>query len=117
MPVCPKCKSEYRDGFTRCDDCEVDLVENLLTEEVTDFIEFYSCPDRMEAEKLRAELVENKIGCNLHVVESSSFPTGGGVMSVVHLFIDNERKEQAREIIEEFALNKEISDKGMFLEN
>jgi hypothetical protein len=26
---CPKCKSEYRFGFTRCEDCDVDLVESL----------------------------------------------------------------------------------------
>ncbi len=24
--ICPKCGSEYRDGFTRCSDCDVDLV-------------------------------------------------------------------------------------------
>ena len=26
---CPACKCEYRSGFTRCDACEVDLVESL----------------------------------------------------------------------------------------
>jgi len=26
---CPQCKAEYRQGFTRCSDCEVDLVEVL----------------------------------------------------------------------------------------
>ena len=26
---CPQCKAEYRPGFTRCSDCEVDLVEHL----------------------------------------------------------------------------------------
>jgi hypothetical protein len=26
---CPNCKSEYRSGFTRCSDCEVDLVYEL----------------------------------------------------------------------------------------
>jgi hypothetical protein len=25
---CPQCKAEYRPGFTRCFDCEVDLVNN-----------------------------------------------------------------------------------------
>ena len=26
---CPECKSEYRTGFTRCEECDVDLVEQL----------------------------------------------------------------------------------------
>jgi hypothetical protein len=26
---CPKCKDEFRPGFTRCANCDVDLVENL----------------------------------------------------------------------------------------
>jgi hypothetical protein len=25
---CPQCKAEYREGFTRCSDCDVDLVDN-----------------------------------------------------------------------------------------
>ena len=30
---CPKCKAEYRPGFTRCSDCFVDLVDQLPAEE------------------------------------------------------------------------------------
>jgi len=30
--LCPVCKGEYRSGFTRCADCEVDLVQELPTE-------------------------------------------------------------------------------------
>lgn len=26
---CPECKAEYRPGFTRCSDCDVDLVRSL----------------------------------------------------------------------------------------
>lgn len=29
MPFCPKCKSEYREGFDTCSDCNVDLVAEL----------------------------------------------------------------------------------------
>ena len=29
MPICPKCKVEYRDGFTICADCKVPLVKSL----------------------------------------------------------------------------------------
>jgi hypothetical protein len=30
---CPECKAEYRPGFTRCADCDVELVENLAEAE------------------------------------------------------------------------------------
>lgn len=29
MPICPSCRSEYRAGFSRCADCDVDLVDTL----------------------------------------------------------------------------------------
>lgn len=28
--ICPKCKSEYRPGFTHCKDCDVDLIDHLV---------------------------------------------------------------------------------------
>src|SRR6267154_705648 len=27
---CPQCKAEYREGFTRCADCDVELVKNYV---------------------------------------------------------------------------------------
>ena len=30
---CPRCKSEYREGFKLCKECQVDLVTQLATEE------------------------------------------------------------------------------------
>ncbi|MDQ3281231.1 MAG: DUF2007 domain-containing protein [Acidobacteriota bacterium] len=27
--ICPECNGEFRDGFTRCNDCDVDLVDAL----------------------------------------------------------------------------------------
>ena len=29
MSRCPKCGTEYIEGYTRCSDCEIDLVENV----------------------------------------------------------------------------------------
>ena len=29
MRYCPNCKAEYRDGFDKCIDCEIDLVDEL----------------------------------------------------------------------------------------
>lgn len=35
---CPRCKAEYRQGFTHCPDCDVDLVTHLPTEVPTNAI-------------------------------------------------------------------------------
>lgn len=37
---CPKCRAEYREGFTVCADCEIDLVDVLPKEKKPDFIDF-----------------------------------------------------------------------------
>ena len=37
MPWCPVCKNEYREGYTHCNDCDVDLVDSL--EEVREYFE------------------------------------------------------------------------------
>lgn len=29
MPFCPNCKAEYREGFTKCSDCDTELVKKL----------------------------------------------------------------------------------------
>ena len=39
---CPKCRAEYREGFSLCSDCHVDLVEDLppLDEDEPEFVNF-----------------------------------------------------------------------------
>lgn len=37
---CPKCKSEYRPGFTICSDCHIELVQELPTDPKEELIEY-----------------------------------------------------------------------------
>ena len=37
---CPKCRAEYREGFHVCTDCNVDLVDELPTEEKPEYIDY-----------------------------------------------------------------------------
>jgi hypothetical protein len=59
MPFCPACRSEFRPGFTRCEECGVDLVETLPIPDkhprVPDpaFHTVYSTTDLVEAETIR----------------------------------------------------------------
>jgi len=36
MPFCPKCKNEYREGFTTCSECKCDLVDSLEDYELSE---------------------------------------------------------------------------------
>jgi len=40
MSFCPECKAEYREGFTVCSDCRVELVSELPPEPESDYIEY-----------------------------------------------------------------------------
>ena len=73
---CPKCKDEFRPGFTRCERCRVDLVDDLsvvagrpaarapeAAVSVTDFCGFLTLEeargarDQLRVERIRSEIV------------------------------------------------------------
>lgn len=80
MPFCPKCKCEYRPGFVRCNDCDVDLVEALSEENEQlnrgklDLVMLASFPDPMEAQMFQELLESNGIDSMLQ----SDFSAGAG---------------------------------------
>ena len=39
--ICPDCRSEHRDGFTRCQSCDVDLVDALPAEPEIALVKVY----------------------------------------------------------------------------
>jgi hypothetical protein len=53
---CPQCRAEYRPGFTRCSDCEVDLVEYLPAS-------YDSATDPSKAQMRRAWLCDERESC------------------------------------------------------
>jgi Putative prokaryotic signal transducing protein len=40
--ICPECGTEYREGFTHCNDCDVDLVEPIPSEPDIELVRVYS---------------------------------------------------------------------------
>lgn len=102
MPWCPKCKSEYREGFTVCADCGCELVE----EEQTDERVTLTFGDEEQMKALEAFLKSNQIlGVELQQDESDGLcellverRSKQKALSAMQVFIvqENRRTEEAR---------------------
>ena len=109
MPWCPKCKTEYREGFERCNDCETDLVDKLADEPVADK------PQEYEAEAflvsagsdMQADILESKLKFyGIPVVRK--YRENGGYLKVymgatpfgIDLYVPARLLADARELIE-----------------
>ena len=40
--ICPKCGAEYREGFTHCNDCDLDLIEPVPADPPVDLVSVYA---------------------------------------------------------------------------
>lgn len=61
MPFCPLCGAEYREGFDRCHDCDVELVDELPPEEEwdpTDWVTVEEAHDETTAAIIEGFLLE-----------------------------------------------------------
>jgi hypothetical protein len=81
MPFCPNCHCEYRLEFTRCSDCDIELVESLSEENYVErdrgeleLVQLASFPNLMEAQMIQELLEANGIESMLQ----SDFNAGAG---------------------------------------
>ncbi len=110
MPWCPKCKAEYREGFTECMECKVPLIDKKPEEEeviLSDIMErptkIYTAINRLEAEAVKDMLRENGIAV---IDRPASFGqvqaySGADSRFGVELFVDKKLASQAKELISE----------------
>lgn len=93
MPWCPKCKSEYREGFTVCADCGCELVEEQMDERVS---LTFGDEDQMKA--LEAFLKSNQIqGVELKRDESDG---------LCELLVDSRSKQKAVGMMQVFLVQE-----------
>jgi hypothetical protein len=76
MKHCPKCRSEYRDGFQTCSDCGSPLVGKLPdvpgeTVPEAELVPVFDPPDPLIGQSLAALLEDNGIKC---VLKSEQIP-------------------------------------------
>ncbi len=100
MPWCPKCKSEYREGFTVCADCGSELVDE---EQFLKLEEERAAAEEAQRVALAMQHVERiaaKRGESLNVEEAKRLAAEagisvGGVREAVHLAVGGEGLSEA----------------------
>ena len=99
---CPKCKSEYREGFYKCADCGIDLVAEILPEtedEVgyVDLVEVYSTYNQGDIAFIKSVLDGEDIHYFFQDENSSK------LIGVLHarLLVPVDEASRAREILQE----------------
>jgi len=112
---CPECKAEYREGFTKCGDCDIELIDALVLDEPepergdNESREFFSIENPVEIERFlhihQAEFAVSVLeGSSINAYIDQAFTgniaphfmlmTGG-----VRLFVQAQDEERALEIL------------------
>lgn len=127
MAWCPKCGSEYRDGFTECASCGVKLVDKLtdeqkkqaemeerrdmvLPEGMSRPVAIFTAKNRLEAESIEDMLRDNDIPvfdrpAAFRQIQSYS---GADARFGVELVVDASQTARARQLIDE--MQTELSE-------
>lgn len=127
MPWCPKCGSEYRDGFTECASCGVKLVDKLtdeqkkqaemeerrdmvLPEGMSRPVAVFTAKNRLEAESIEDMLRDNDIPvfdrpAAFRQIQSYS---GADARFGVELVVDASQTARACQLIDE--MQTELSE-------
>jgi putative signal transducing protein len=97
---CPNCRSEYRPGFTRCNDCDVGLVAELPPEqepEFVDLVEVLSTADVGQISLIKSILGAEEIP---YLPQGENFNLGRTI--AVTFLVPREYLEQAKEVLADF---------------
>jgi hypothetical protein len=103
--ICPECGCEYREGFTRCSDCDIDLVEPLAEEPEMQLVRVYEGANPallplVESLLNEAEIDFMKRGEPLQDIIAGGRLFGGNlVVGPVEFWVSTENAEQARELL------------------
>ena len=101
---CPKCKGEYREGFYKCADCGVDLIEGQPPEtqenvRYVEMVEIFSTYNQSDIAFVKSVLE----GEGIHYFfsgESTTMMVAAG--SYARLLVQTDDVQRATEILQEF---------------
>jgi len=125
MPYCPKCGAEYREGFTRCEDCDVELTsepavhkptereierqsagrpnhqpelsDEVVLTTVDDMVKFAYITSILEQENIPYRVMEAGAGQYLSVYFGTNYSYMGR-----NIYVDRKNYEAALEILESY---------------
>ena len=106
---CPQCKTEYRKGFTRCADCDVDLIPELSpepepSEEYVDLIDIKTFSSRHDAELAKGFLASNGVDAVVSGDDYGGIHPGLSFSTGVRLLVKEEDVEDAQRLFHEAAI-------------
>ena len=120
MAYCQKCKTEYREGYSRCNDCDMDLVENLIEEDVIEesleehnnalISKFMNDPPEFlitAVDVIDAELIESFLGTN-NIPVLKKFRESGDYLTIlmgnsnlgIDMFVPSKLFDEAKILLE-----------------
>ncbi|MBK7995099.1 MAG: DUF2007 domain-containing protein [Blastocatellia bacterium] len=119
MPFCPKCLSEYKREITHCNECDLDLVEELTDEnrihDISDapMVELRRFSTATEAQMIRGLLEQNDIRALIQGETSSSglFPAATSVV----LLVDGRDFSKAKELAEAYLIAEIVMDEKILV--
>ena len=108
---CPKCRTEYRNGFDTCADCKVPLVPELPKEPLTpsapeyvDFIDLYSPKNQIELSFIQSILDSEGISYFVRNANFGSLEVGPqiGLFNATMIQVQDDQFAKAKELLVDY---------------
>jgi hypothetical protein len=101
---CPRCRTEYREGFSVCVDCDSDLVDELPPEEVpefTEYVEVLGTYNPADIALIKSILDAENI---TYYFNAEHFMNVEPLAETVRLMVKKDEAEKAKEILRDLDL-------------
>jgi hypothetical protein len=110
--ICPECGSEYREGFTHCNDCDVDLVEPQADAEPSELVSVYKSGNPALVPLVESLLRDAQIefmttGQSVQALQGA---IGISFVVPVEFWVRPESAEQARELLADVDESQPVKD-------
>jgi len=96
---CPKCRTEYRQGFTECADCKVPLVEELSPESEAEWVDLVTVLTTINASTvaLAKSMLEEAA---IKYVATGELPKQMFAIGAVKIQVSKDDEKEAKELLE-----------------